>query len=559
MLKKINIKNFAIIDDIQLEFYGGMTVLTGETGAGKSIIIDAISLLLGERADTTMIRSNANDALISGVFTIESQEVKNILDYNHFDYENEIEITRIISKDNQNTIKINNQRTTLKIVNDLAMYLADIHSQFDNNQLINPENYLNLIDNFRKDKVKQYLKNYQDKLTDYKNAYSEYKALKAKKSKNLEQLDLFEFQLNELKSLELGENELEELTEKVNVLDNIDKIDYNLKESFALIEEQGILDNLYTVKSNIEAIAKTSKDFQDLSKRINNIYYELEDIKNAIEDKQETLDYDPNELETMNSRINELEKIQKKYKKNISELIEYQNYLKQSIDEIENFDELIKTREEKLEKTFNTLVTEAKQLTELRKTIAKKVTNEIIETLKQLEIKHANFAIKFNDINFDDKFNDEIFKHDGVDYLEFLISTNKGEPLKSLAKTASGGEMSRVMLTFKTIFASSQRIPTIIFDEIDTGISGYIAKKIARKKAETAKIPQVISITQIPQVVAKGTNHLAIIKEIINDRTKIRVKYLSYEERVEEIAKMVSAEEVTDSARSIAKELLINP
>ncbi|MFO7968532.1 MAG: DNA repair protein RecN [Bacillota bacterium] len=559
MLKKITIKNFAIIDDIKLDFYGGMTVLTGETGAGKSIIIDAISLLLGERADKTMIRSSANDAIISGIFTIESQEVKNILDYNHLDYDNEIEITRILSKDNQNIIKINNQRTTLKTVNDLAMYLADIHSQFDNNQLINPENYLNLIDNFRKDKVKQYLSNYQEKLAEYKKAYSEYKSLVSKKEKNLEQLDLFEYQLDELKTLALSENELEQLIEKVNVLDNIDKINFNLQESFALIDEQGILDNLYTVKSDIDEIAKTSKDFQELSTRINNIYYELDDIKNTIESKQETLDYDPNELETMNSRINELEKIQKKYKKNISELIEYQDYLKASINEIENFDELIKIREDKLANTYNILVTEAKQLTELRKTIAKKVTTEIIKTLQELEIKHADFAIEFNEPGFNDKFDDSIFKMDGVDNLEFLISTNKGEPLKSLAKTASGGEMSRVMLTFKTIFASSQRIPTIIFDEIDTGISGYIAKQIARKIAETAKIAQVISITHIPQVVAQGTNHIAIRKEVVNNKTKIKVKYLSYDERVEEIAKMVSAEEVTDSARSIAKELLINP
>ncbi|MCF7923532.1 MAG: DNA repair protein RecN [Candidatus Izimaplasma sp.] len=559
MLKKIAIKNFAIIDDIQLEFYNGMTVLTGETGAGKSIIIDAISLLLGERADKTMIRSSANDALISGVFTIESKEVKNILDYNRIDYDNEIEITRVLSKDNQNLIKINNQRSTLKIVNDLAMYLADIHSQFDNNQLINPENYLNLIDNFRKDKVKQYLENYQDKLENYKVAYSDYKKLKSKKAKTLEQLDLYEFQLNELETLELSENELESLQEKVNVLDNIDKINYNLQESFALLNEQGILEKLYIVKSDIDDIAKTSKDFQEISERINNAYYELEDISNTIEDKQETLDYDPNELETMNSRINELEKIQSKYKKTISELIDYQMFLKQSIDEIENFDDLIKQREEKLAEAFKILVSEANQLTELRKTISEKVTKEIISTLKELEIRHADFAIEFNEVDFSDKFNDNIFKNDGVDNLEFLISTNKGEPLKPLAKTASGGEMSRVMLTFKTIFASSQRIPTIIFDEIDTGISGYIAKQIARKIAETAKIAQVISITHIPQVVAQGTNHLAIRKEIINDKTKISVKYLTYDERVEEIAKMVSAEEVTESARSIAKELLINP
>ena len=557
MLKKLKIKQFAIIDDIELDFYSGMTVLTGETGAGKSILIDAISLLLGERADKTMIRNKADEATVIGVFEVKHSQLKNLLNHYDIDYQDEITIQRIISKDNQNVIKINDQKVSLKIINDISTYLADIHSQFDTTSLINPENYIRLIDHFRKDKVNEYIQYYQLKLSDYLKAYDDYLNLKNKKAETMKQLDLFQFQLKELSKLNLMNNELEELNEKVNVLNNIDKINYNLAESNALLNDQGLIENLYRIKSNIEGIEDTSKDFKDLSERLNNLYYELKDINEVIEDKQESLDYDPSELESMNERINDLEKIQKKYDKDISELIIYQEELSQTINDIENFDDLIIEKEAILEKEYLALVEQAQILSNLRQTIATKITSEIIETLKELEIKYADFKIEFHKIEFKDKFNRHQFKSDGIDQVDFLISTNKGEPLKPLSKTASGGEMSRVMLTFKTIFAKSQKIPTIIFDEIDTGISGYIAKKIGRKISETAQFAQVISITHIPQVVAEGIHHLSIKKQVINNQTKVIVNYLSYEERVEEIAQMMSAEEVTDSARNIARELLI--
>jgi len=557
MLKKLKIKQFAIIDDIELDFYSGMTVLTGETGAGKSILIDAISLLLGERADKTMIRNKADEATVIGVFEVKHSQLKNLLNHYDIDYQDEITIQRIISKDNQNVIKINDQKVSLKIINDISTYLADIHSQFDTTSLINPENYIRLIDHFRKDKVNEYIQYYQLKLSDYLKAYDDYLNLKNKKAETMKQLDLFQFQLKELSKLNLMNNELEELNEKVNVLNNIDKINYNLAESNALLNDQGLIENLYRIKSNIEGIEDTSKDFKDLSERLNNLYYELKDINEVIEDKQESLDYDPSELESMNERINDLEKIQKKYDKDISELIIYQEELSQTINDIENFDDLIIEKEAILEKEYLALVEQAQILSNLRQTIATKITSEIIETLKELEIKYADFKIEFHQIEFKDKFNRHQFKSDGIDQVDFLISTNKGEPLKPLSKTASGGEMSRVMLTFKTIFTKSQKIPTIIFDEIDTGISGYIAKKIGRKISETAQFAQVISITHIPQVVAEGIHHLSIKKQVINNQTKVIVNYLSYEERVEEIAQMMSAEEVTDSARNIARELLI--
>jgi len=557
MIKRLTIKQFAIIDDIDIDFYTGLTVLTGETGAGKSIIIDAISLLLGERADNTMIRNKADQALVEGVFSVEHPLLKPLLDYHQIDYEEDIVITRILSKDNQNHIKINSQRVTLKLVNEIAGYLADIHSQFDTTILIHPEHYIELIDGFRKDKVKEYLNHYQHQLKIYQKAYQDYLDLKAKKSETLKQLDLYQFQLKELRALELNAEEYEELQEKIHVLDNIDKINYNLAESMSLLDEGQIIENVYRIKANISDIEDTSKEFKDLSERINNIYYELKDIMDGIEDKQDSLDYDPNEFESMNERLNDIEKIQKKYQKSISELIEYQTYIEETINDIENYDERIKEKEASLEKAFIELKDQAMLLSHLRQTIAKKMTKDIIESLQNLEIKDADFDIDFKTPSFEDYFDKSIFKQDGVDQVDFLISTNKGEPLKPLSKTASGGEMSRVMLTFKTIFAKSQQIPTIIFDEIDTGISGYVAKKIGRKISETAQYAQVIAITHIPQVVAEGIHHLDIKKETLDNSTKISAQYLNYEARIETIAQMMSADQVTDAARDTAKQLLV--
>lgn len=557
MLKKLSIKQFAIIDDISLDFYSGMTVLTGETGAGKSIIIDAISLLLGARADKTMIRNTAESSMVEGVFEIKHPMLKTLLDHYEIDYDDTISIQRILSRDNQNIIKINQQRASLKIVSDLANYLADIHSQFDTSQLIHPEHYIHLIDSFRKDKIKEYKDHYQNQLSLYLSAYDDYHQLKTQREQTLKQLDLYQFQLKELSDLDLEAGELERLSEQVNMLNNIDKINYNLAESFSILNDQGLLENLYLVQKNLDGIASTSKEFQDMAERISNAYYELKDINDLIEDKQESLDYDPRELESMNTRIHSLERIQKKYDKDINALLEMMTFLNERIQTIEHYDDFLEAKEKDLFKAHKDLVEAALQLSHLRQGVSEKITKDIIETLKTLEIKHADFKIVFDTLDLDDPFNRAIFKQDGIDQVDFLISTNKGEPLKSLSKTASGGEMSRVMLTFKTIFAKSQKIPTIIFDEIDTGISGYIAKKIGRKISETANFAQVIAITHIPQVVAEGLHHIAIRKSIEDDHTKIHVKYLTYDERVEEIAQMVSAEAITEAARDIARDLLI--
>ena len=559
MLKSLEVRNFAIIDYIKLDFFQGMTVLTGETGAGKSIIVDAISLLLGERAQKEMIASKNDSAEIIGIFSIDSKEVKNILEENEIDYENDIQIYRLISKDNRNIVKINNQTSSLKTIKDLALYLADIHSQFDTNQLINPDNYLKLVDDFRKKRIQPLIYNYQEAYEHYYLDIKSYNDQIKKKDESLKKLDLYKFQLNEIKNLELDQDEYEEMVERINILENIDKINTSLEKGKFYLNDEFVIDRLYEIKNDFEDISKLSSEFEEMYNRINEVYYELDDINSQIVNRLDNLDFDRSDFDMMIERVNDINKIKQKYNMSLNELIEYQNFLENAINDVENFDELLESKKEDVLTSFNKLMMEANNLSEYRKDIAKKITKEIEETLVELVIKNAKFRIDIEQSIPKNEFDYTSFKKAGLDTVEFMISTNKGEPLKPLAKTASGGEMSRVMLAFKTIFARSQNLPTIIFDEIDTGISGFIAKQIARKISDLSKITQVVSITHIPQVVAQGSYHLAVTKEIKNNSTQIKVKYLNHDERVIEIAKMVSGDTVTEAAKDIARELLLNP
>ena len=278
MLKSLEVKNFAIIDNIKLDFFQGMTVLTGETGAGKSIIVDAISLLLGERALKEMISSKSETAEITGVFSIVSSDIKRILEENNLDYEEDLTVYRMIAKDKSNVVKINNQSSSLKVLKDLAVYLADIHSQFDTSQLINPENYLSLIDNFKRVRILPLLNKYQESLNVYKERVKDYQATIKSRDESIRKLDLYKFQLNELNNLALEKDEYTRITEEVNILSNIDKINTILEKAKFYLSEEQVLDKIYEIKDDFDSISKYSEDFFGISERLNNLYYALDDV-----------------------------------------------------------------------------------------------------------------------------------------------------------------------------------------------------------------------------------------------------------------------------------------
>lgn len=557
MIKTMTVKHFAIIDEMEVAFKDGMTVITGETGAGKSLIIDAIGLLLGDRANQEMIRTNETFASVQGVFSIESDRLKASLDSLKIPYwQNEIKIIREINVQNKNIIKVNDVSVTLNQLKELTRHLADIHSQFDTQRLLNPQNYLELIDGFRPDLLKPYFERYSLDLSKYHQAYQNYFKWLSLKKELEEKLEMYQFQLKELIALNLKTDEEATLEQEASVMANFDKINLSLQNAISVFDN-GLTDQLYTLQTELEDLSKYGIALANETERTKNAYYDLEDLEKTLRHHLRALAFDPDLLNQINDRLNDLDKAKQKYKKSIPELIEYQEMIKKAIDQSENYDEYLLNEKKALETAHQTLVKSAQSISKIRYEIAKQIEKELKNVLKELVLPNTEFKIEFKPNDLSDPFRRDAFGANGIDEIEFLISTNIGETLKPLSKTASGGEMSRIMLAFKTIFIKSQNLSTMIFDEIDTGISGYVAKQIAKKLRAISATCQVLSISHVPQVVAIAQHQLLVKKEEKNKRTLASIKELSFDERVEDIAKMISGEVLTDIGIQGAKALLM--
>lgn len=558
MLKHLHVENFAIIDFIELDFYSGMTVLTGETGAGKSILIDAISLLLGDRASQDMIRSGSDKAIIEGVFLSDNEDLQTYLRLENIDFENNtLTIHREITVQNKNLIRMNGSIVSLQQLKGAAKYLADIHSQFDTQRLINPQNYLELIDGFHSELIQSYLQTYQSSVQRFHQAYQDLEKLRSRKKALEEKREIYEYQYAELASSHLSVDELDTIQSEVQVLENYDKVFEKLNTIKTQIESGQVLENLYQAADTFASLQTYSPEFQSMHEQATNHYYELEDLFRTMNSMLQSMNFDPIYLEKLQSRLYELEKLTEKYKKNIAELCQYRDELQGLLNESADFAFEIENKMIEVEKAFNQTSLDAKQLTQARRSVSEKITKEILAVLKDLGLANTEFEIRFQSDLPPSVKEKEWFRDTGVDQIDFYLSTNLGEPLKPLSKTASGGEMSRVMLAFKTIFIRSQKLSTMIFDEIDTGISGKIAKQIAKKIKEISATCQVLSITHIPQVVATGNHHLKVEKKMHQSRTTAATKYLDFDERVKEIAMMISDDLPSESTIQSAKELLL--
>lgn len=556
MLERLSVKNFAIIEDINISFKSGLTVLTGETGAGKSLIIDSISLLLGDRANSEMIRNGEEKAIISGVFSFKNKRINALLDSLDIDYENnEITIERIVSS-NKSVIKINNKTVSLGELKEIAKYLADIHAQFDMVKLLNKENYLEIVDGFKYDLVNEYKSNYLLLLKRLKEKENEYLSLKKKIDEIKEKRDIYEYQLKELSSLDLKEDEENEIDNEIDLLKNFDKIFDLLSETKQIIEKDSLSD-LYQIKENIKELSKYQNEYLSLSEEVSDHYYELEAIFDDIKKKIRHLDYDPKRLDELEERKFALKSIKKKYGKDIKELISYQDELKSLLQSDEDLDISLSEKRKELLSLYEETYQSAENLSSLRKEISKNIEKELMNNLSDLSLK-SNFHIEVTSHPRDENLSLSIFNENGIDEIEFFIETNIGEGLKPLSKIVSGGEMSRIMLALKALFIKSQKISTVIFDEVDTGISGEIATKVALKIKEISLYTQVIVITHLPQVASLSNNHIKISKEIISSRTYTTIKELNLEEKIYEIALMISDGKVTNKQLEYAKEMVIN-
>ena len=557
MLAEIKVKNFAIIEDIEVSFSPNMTVLTGQTGAGKSLIIDAISLLLGARADLDMIRYGETESLISATFNNLSSFTKESISNLGYQFEDELVITRVINANGKNSIKINNQSVTVNQLKQVGLYLGDIHVQHDTYRLINKDNYLSFLDDFKnKNFLKEY-NNYQLKRLKYLETIKKYNECQ-KKSRDLnDKVDFLAFQKEELEALSLEEDIDIKIENEIEKLSNFDKIYTNLNEAYQYLTDENLnLDSLYEAASNLGKIKEFDPEYSSYNETLLDAYYQIEEVRSSLYKAKDNLDFDPVYLDELNSRIYEINKVKDKYKMGVNELIKYLEDITLELSLVTNFDETIKMLENDIIKAHQELVKSANNLRTLRVKEAKSVEKALISECNNLDLENTKFEIIFNEVDTTDYHNHQVFLENGIDVIDFYITFNVGEPLKPLHKVASGGELSRIMLAFKSIYLQKNPLSFMIFDEIDSGVSGVTARKIAQKMKEIASTTQVLAITHLPQVAAIANRQLYISKEEENKRTKTNVKELSYDERITEIAIMLSGLELSEGILQTAKMML---
>ena len=550
MLKELRLNNLAIIKNVDLEFEDGFVALTGETGAGKSIILDGISLLIGERSNSDMIRTGEDKLTAEADFELTKEQVKVLNDLD-FDIEDEeLIITRNFDRDGKTKVLVNGMRVPVSKLKEIMSHVLDLVGQHNHQYLLNRNYHLALLDKFLpKDavEIKEKIKKIISEISDLNKKISEIEEIKRQVE---EKKDIYEFHIEEISVLSLKPDEDDELEEEYKLLFNAGKIKDKLSESLLNVKEGdlSILKILQKTRKNFDQLTSILGSYGELSERLERIYYELDDISYSIEDMLDEVSTDENRLELVVKRIDSINKLKMKYGSTIKEILDYKDDIENKLNLIsfEN-DELDKMKNEKVKKTEKYFLL-AKDLSKKRKELAKLIEEKLKIELKDLKMENASFKIHFE--------KKEELRERGIDSVEFMISSNVGEELKPLSKIASGGEISRIMLALKIIFSKVDNISVLIFDEIDTGIAGETVKKVAEKLKKISKDVQVICVTHSPQIAAKANQQFFIKKEVENKFTETKVVPLSQEERVREIARMISGDNYTEISIQHAKEIL---
>lgn len=558
MLSHLSIQNMAIIESLQLDLNKNMTVLTGETGAGKSIIIDAISLLIGDRASTDFIRHHEEMAIIEGVFEIEKNEpLKAYLLKQNIPVDDQLLIKRTIKRVGSGQIRVNGELLSANQLKEMGQYLVDIHVQHDTHRLFHNEYNYQLIDNFDlTEEVQTINHRYQKALKNFNQSKQAYLNFKKNAEEIQKRLDLILFQKNEIEKANLKKGELEELEERRHLILNSDKLHKTYGQILHDLNcDGGAVERLYQAYNATQSLANIDESLSSAVTQMGDIYYGLEEFMDFISSKLDQLNYYPEELEEIESRLNELQQLKRKYRLELDEIINYYDQIVTELNQIEDSEHYEQSLYQAFEQAYHQLIEAGEALNHKRVEIADCIKTQLIVELHDLQLYNAQFDIEFNRLKVDDFLN-VMFSTHGIYEIQFLLSTNKGEPMKPLNKVASGGELSRIMLALKTILNRGQFVSTIIFDEIDTGVSGQIASSIGSKMKEIARQKQVLCITHLPQVASLADHHLHVTKYEKEGRTVTAVKKLTMEERVHEVARMLSGDNVTESALLNAKQLL---
>lgn len=550
MLKQLYIKNFTLIDELNIQMHPGFSVITGETGAGKSIILGAIGLLLGNRADSKSIKAGRDRCVIEAHFDLSKYDMQQFFTDNDIDEDlSDTIIRRELTAAGKSRAFINDTPVSLTKMRELGEQLVDIHSQHQNLLLQKEDFQLNVVDIIAQDEKQR--KNYEAAYNQYKQANQKLNALKAEIEKNRENEDFLRFQFKELDEAQLQNGEQEELEQEYEMLSHSEDIKTALYQADNHLsgDDGNIIERLKLTSEQLANIKDVYPEVTELLERIDSSYIELKDIAQEVNGLTDHVEFDPARLETINERLDKLNSLQQKFHvRDLGELIETYHQLKEQLSHIDHSDEDVEALEQEVTQLLEKAQKQAKELTAIRTKAAKKVEEEMKQRLIPLGIPNVRFSISLTE---------KPLSHDGGDKVSFLFSANKSTPLQPVTQVASGGEIARVMLSLKAMISGAVKLPTIIFDEIDTGVSGKIAEKMAQIMVEMGNHErQVLSITHLPQIAAMGSHHYKVSKEETDKGTISRMTELTQQERVQEIAQMLSGSDVSEAALANAKELL---
>ena len=550
MLLDITIKNFAIIQEVSLSFDTGMTVLTGETGAGKSIIIDAMNLMLGARATTDVIRHGSPKAEIEGLFSLEnSRAVQAVLRKQGIEVADELIIRREILANGRSVSRINGQLVNLSVLKEVGQYLVDIHGQHDQEELMRSQHHIRLLDNFGEADFVQLKVAYQDTFDRYRTLRKQVIDKQKNEQEHKARIEMLAYQIAEIEAADLQAGEDETLQQEHDKLMNHKQIADTLANAFAMLdnEDYSSLDNLRSAMNDMQTLEEYDPEYKEISNSLTESYYVIEDVTKRLEDIIEDLDFDGNRLLQIESRLNILNTMTRKYGGTVDDVLDYLAKITDEYNLLTGHEHSGENLERELKTLERDLVQKAQELSQERHQLASNLESEIQQELQDLYMEKARFRVHFNPGKF---------SREGNEAVEFYISANPGEDFKPLVKVASGGELSRLMLAIKSAFARKEGKTAIVFDEVDTGVSGRVAQAIAQKIYKIGRHGQVLAISHLPQVIAIADHQFFISKESNEQSTVSTVRLLTQEERVEEIAKMLAGNDVTEAARVQARELL---
>lgn len=549
MLTALSIKNYALIEDINIRLQEGFTTITGETGAGKSIMLGALGLLLGDRADFSSIRDAQQKCIIEGIFGLGNYKLEKFFAKQDLDYETSTIIRREILPSGKSRAFVNDTPVKLSTLNRLGSYLIDVHSQHETLNLGNADYQFQVIDTIAGNQA--LLIQYRDELKQYKSSLAKYEELKEEQSKAAKEYDYNLFLVTELEDANLLPGMQEELEERYEELNNVEELSEQIGSAINLLEqeEMGSLESLKKVRTNISKISRFSNTYEELLARVQSQIIELEDIGEELNSALERIEANPEELEIVNRKLQILYNLQKKHNaENVEELLQICTKLKEKISITENADEALQQVQVEIEKKNQNLTAVAQSLHQNREKIVPAFIKQSEALLTDLGMPNAKLKIELNQTTS--------FLNNGMDQLEWYLAANKGGDFKEMKKAASGGELSRIMLAVKSILAAQSKLPTIIFDEIDTGVSGEIAQKMGDILQNMGNNMQVIAITHLPQIAGKGARHFKIFKEDLGNTTATKILELDQNQRIEELALMLGGNSKSDSARTHAKALL---